>query len=197
MPTVHLDDIKVEFEDKEKSATVGELVDALEKELMSIKRFIMEISIDGEDVPEWRGSAAMSKKISVHGEIRLKTASIEDMASVGLETVKEYINVIKDNMDACVRDLRVGSEKTADTAFLSIFEGVVEVVKTMDALSHGTARYKMDLFKKNPLEYYVALHQKLETIKNIKLSGDTVLLADVLEYELKPLLEEIEENIFN
>jgi len=197
MPKVYLDNMQIDYEDTGKDSTIRELVSALDKELGSLKRFIFEIAVDGTDAPHgWRGGEVSGRKLSECAEIRLTTTSVEDMAIVGLDTVREYINVIGETIEACVKDLRIGSP-SAEAAFSTVFEGVIEVVKTMDALSQGTVRYNMKLFKKKPEEYFSPLHQKLETITNVKKSGDTVLLADVLEYELKPLLEEIKEEVFH
>lgn len=198
MTRVYLDNMKIDYEDTGKDSTIQELVSALDRELGSLRRFILEISLDGTDAPHgWRSGELPGKRLSECVEIRLTSASVDDMAKEGLDTVREYINVIGETIEACVKDLRIGSGPAAEAAFSSVFEGVIEVVKTIDALSQGTLRYNMKIFRKKPEEYFGPLHRKLETITNIKKTGDTVLLADVLEYELKPLLEEIREEVFH
>ncbi|MBI2413323.1 MAG: hypothetical protein HYV24_08950 [Deltaproteobacteria bacterium] len=198
MTKVYLDNMQVDYEDTGKDSTIRDLVSVLDRELGSLKRFILELAVDGTDAPHgWRSGEVLLKRLSECTEIRLTTTSVDDMAKEGLETVREYINVIGETIKACAKDLRVGSASAAEASFATVFEGVIEVVKTIDALSQGTLRYNMALFRKRPEEYFGPIHQKLETITKIKKTGDTVLLADVLEYELKPLLEEIGEEVFH
>lgn len=196
MTEVYLDGIRLEFEDRSNRSTIKELIDIIEKDLAGLRRFVMELWIDGEMLQEWRDSTVLNRPLSIYSDFKLKTASMEEVALEGLDLVQEYIKVTRENIEACVGDLRVGNGR-ADAFLSSIFDGFVEIVKTVDALAKGGEKYRMDLFRENPALYFNPVLRGLEALREATEGRDSVAAADILEYELKPLLEEMEENIFH
>jgi len=196
MTEVYLDGVRLEFEDTGSSSTIKDLIETIEKDLSGLRRFVMELWIDGEMLQEWRGSRVLNRPMSTYSDFKLKTASMEEVALEGLDLVQEYMKVTKENIDAAVNDLRVGNGR-ADAVMSSVFDGFVEIVKTIDALARGGERYRMDLFRENPSAYFNHVIRGLEDLKEAGESRDTITAADILEYELKPLLEEMEGNLFH
>lgn len=196
MTEVYLDDVRLDFEDSGRSSTIGELIDVVERDLTSHRRFVMELWVNGERLSGWRASAVLKRPISVYSDFKLKTASMEEVALEGLDLAQEYLRVTRDNVALCVNDIRTGNNRAA-AAFASVFDGLVEVVKTIDALAKGGEKYRMDLFNENPAGYFSPIVRFLETMKEARDSGDHITLADLLEYELQPFLEEMEEKMFH
>ncbi|MCC6503599.1 MAG: hypothetical protein IT362_10760 [Deltaproteobacteria bacterium] len=196
MAEVYLDGMRLEFEDRENRSTIRELIDTIEKDLAGLRRFVMELWIDGELLEEWRGSQVLSRPLSIYSDFKLKTASMEEVALEGLDLVQEYLKVTKENIDACVKDLRVGSAR-ADILMSSVFDGFVEIVKTLDALARGGERYRMDLFRESPAQYFNPVIRALEELREARDGRDSVAAADILEYELGPLVDEMEDNLFH
>ena len=196
MTEVYLDGVRLEFEDSGSGSTIKELIETIENDLSGLRRFVMELWIDGEMLQEWRGSRVLNRPISIYSDYKLKTASMEEVALEGLDLVQEYMKVTRENIDACVNDLRVGNGR-ADAVMSSVFDGFVEIVKTIDALARGGERYRMDLFRENPAAYFNPVIRGLEELREASDGGDSITAADILEYELKPLLEEMEGNLFH
>jgi hypothetical protein len=196
MTEVYLDGVRLEFEDSGSGSTIKELIDTIENDLSGLRRFVMELWIDGEMLQEWRGSRVLNRPLSIYNDFKLKTASMEEVALEGLDLVQEYIKVTRDNIDACVKDLRVGNGR-ADAVLSSVFDGFVEIVKTIDALARGGEKYRMDLFRENPATYFNPVIRGLDELREASESRDSITAADVLEYELKPLLEEMDSNLFH
>lgn len=196
VPHVYLDGIMLDFEDKGNGSTIGELIEAVENDLTGARRFVMELWVDGERLPEWRGSTVLKRPLAVYNDFKLKTASMEEVALEGLDLLQEYIRVTRENIPLCVSDLRIGGSRS-DASFSAIFDGLVEIVKTMDALARGGEKYNMDLFKENPAIFYNAILRCLEGMRQAREGGDTVTLADLLEYEVLPFAEEMEERLFH
>ena len=196
MTEVYLDGVRLEFEDSGSGSTIKELIDTIENDLSGLRRFVMELWIDGEMLQEWRGSRVLNRPLSIYNDFKLKTASMEEVALEGLDLVQEYIKVTRDNIDACVNDLRVGNGR-ADAVLSSVFDGFVEIVKTIDALARGGEKYRMDLFRENPATYFNPVIRGLDELREASESRDSITAADVLEYELKPLLEEMDSNLFH
>jgi len=196
MTEVYLDGVRLEFEDSGSGSTIKELIETIENDLSGLRRFVMELWIDGEMLQEWRGSRVLHRPLSIYNDFKLKTASMEEVALEGLDLVQEYIKVTRDNIDACVKDLRVGNGR-ADAILSSVFDGFVEIVKTIDALARGGEKYRMDLFRENPATYFNPVIRGLDELREASESRDSITAADVLEYELKPLLEEMDSNLFH
>lgn len=193
MPDVYLDGIKIEFEDSG-DASIWELVAALEKELTGLKRFILGLSIDGRQIENWRQCDVLREPISSHQDYNIKTGSVETVALEGLSLLQEYFGIIKKDIEVCSHALRLGGD--AAQPFTAVFEGIIEAVRTMDALRQGAVAEGIDLFRENPQVFYDPLISNLERLKETRASGDDVYLADILEYELLPLIEKIEERLF-
>lgn len=196
MAEVYLDGVRLEFEDRGSRSTIKELIDAIEKDLTGLRRFVMELWIDGEMLQEWRGSTVLNRPLSIYSDFNLKTASMEEVALEGLDLVQEYLKVTRENLDACISELRVGSGNS-DALMSSVFDGFVEIVKTVDALARGGEKYRMDLFRESPAHYFNPVIRGLEALRDARDSRDTVAAADVLEYELRPLLVEMDEHLFH
>lgn len=196
MTQVYLDGVRLEFEDRGKRSTIKELIDTIEKDLANLRRFVMELWIDGEMLQEWRGSTVLNRPLSIYSDFVLKTASMEEVALEGLDLVQEYIKVTRENVDACIADLRIGNTR-ADAMLSSVFDGFVEIVKTLDALARGGEKYSMDLFKENPGIYFNPIIRGLEAIREAREGRDSVAAADILEYELKPIIEDMDESLFH
>lgn len=195
MTEIYLDGKKLDVEDAEGTSTVKELVDALEKELLELRLCIMDMRVNGERLSGWRDDPILHKPISEYSDFRFTTVHVEALGYCGMETLKEYIRYIRDNIPACSTDLRMG-RKSAEGLFESIFEGLIEILKTMDALTRGVGRYDIDLFKETPAACCKSIMERLEGLNSARSSNDMVLTADILEYELAPLVAEMEERAF-
>lgn len=196
MTEIYLDGSRLNFEDKGNDSTIGELIEAVERDLTGHRRFVMDLWVDGQKLSEWRGSTVLKTPISGHRDFKLNTASMEAVALEGLDLLQEYIKVTKENVPVCAADLRVGNSR-ADAVFSAVFEGLVEIVRTADALARGGEKYNMDLFTEDPAVFFGPILRCLEEVRDAREAGDTVLLADILEYELKPFLDGMEEKLFH
>ncbi len=192
MTDVYIDGIKLDFEDTAGDSTLGNLILEVEKELKGIRRYVNLLSIDGESIEDWRAGAVLKKAIHASAEVKLQTASFDEVALEGLDTLREYAAVIKENISSCVSSLRRGSP--AGDGFSSVVEGVVEVIKTVEGLLRG-GMYGVELFRKDPGGCCAAMIEVLESLKEAGQARDCVTMADILEYELAPLVKELEETL--
>ena len=195
MTEVFLDGQRIEFEDRDKSATLGELIEAMNRELKSMKRFIVEVSVDGESMIDWAGSSSLRDSIYAHSDLRLFSDAVESMALKGLHTVEEYILLIKAEAALCLTDIRTGAG-SAGARLNAVFEGMIEVIKNMEALSIGAGKYAITVFREDPSPYLKRALETLEAIGKARAAGDAVTLTDALEYEAIPLLEEMGRALF-
>ncbi|MFQ5479851.1 MAG: hypothetical protein ACE5DW_01070 [Thermodesulfobacteriota bacterium] len=194
---IYLDDARLDFSGVKVSSTVGDLVDAVESDLKPLRRFIMELWVDGRNEGAlWKDASAINKPLKSYGELRLFTSGIDHVVLQGIYTVGEYITFICELAMNMTGALRRGSGEI-DNYLGAIIESTGEMVRTMDALYKCGLAYSIDVFKENPLTYYEDILRNMSALKDARLALDNVLLADILEYELTPLLKEMEEKVFS
>ena len=195
MPDVLIDGKRLDFEDTKGDSTLGDLLRAVEMELKAIRRFIAFIRLDGQSADDRSTGERFRSALNGFREICIETGSVDAAALEGLDTVSEYFKVIKGEISACVRDSRLGGPG-ADKSFNTVFEGLVEIVKTVEALAGCADAFEINLFSENPENFYLPLLKNLEALKDARTAGDPVLVADMLEYELTPFLDGMESRIF-
>lgn len=196
MPEIYLDDAPLDIDDKENDSTVGDLIDGVEKELKPMRRFVNEISLDGDKLANWRTGQTPGIRLASLHEIRLTTASVDEMMLRGVATVQEFLAHIADNIARTVKNIRSGTGDVL-TAVSGVINDLNEVVKTIDSLVKGTASYPAELFRENPANYYKGVLDHMKALRDAHAEGDTVLIADILEYELKPYIEDMCNKIFH
>ena len=195
MPNVYLDDTLIDIEDTDNDTTVGYLAELISGELKAHKRIVSAVFIDGENIADWRVGTDAGRRISSCAEIIVRTAPAELLALEGLDTVQQYLKLVSEDIADAVRMIR-GGRIVSELAISSIVEAIVEIIRTIDALTQGGGRFHMALFKENPAAFYSRFYIAFEEIKGAVSAGDILLTADILEYEIKPLISEMEEKIF-
>lgn len=190
MTSVYIDGKSLDFEDSDGTSTLGDLVGAIEREIRAVRRYVDGVCVDGETLASWRGTQCLGRPLSGLDEVRLQTASFDEVACEGVATLREYSAVIQTDILACSGSLRKGGP--AGAKFASIVEGVIEVVKTIEMLSKGAGAYGAAFFSSDPAPCCSALLDSLEALKKAGVSTDSVSMADILEYELAGALAGVE-----
>jgi len=191
---IFLDGTKIEYEDAGGDSTVDELIEVLEKELLCAGRCIKEVWIDGAIVTDWRDQSVALDLLSKRSEVKLKTISVDSLATQGVLILHDYLRFINENIPSCTADLRLG-RPSAEKLFAAIFEGLVEVLKTADALIGAGGARRIDLFRGDPAVYFKPLMERLEELSEARSSKDMILMADILEHELVPYIVKMEEAV--
>lgn len=195
MTVILLDGAELDIEDSQGDSTVGDLVNLVEDAMRESKRFVLELTIDGEEQGDWRNGEMLDTPLSSLKEVRIGSAPLNALMLEGLDTVSEYITLIKDTISGHVGELRQGVAPENPLSF--IFSEINQIITTIDLLSKGGGKLKVDVFKSDPSVHYEGLIGHLESLKEAEDKGDSVLVADLLEYELTPYLEMIEECLFH
>jgi len=194
---VYLDEARLDFSGLSRSSTVGEIVEAVETDLRPLRRFIMELWVDGKNEGlEWKDGVVINEPVKSYGELRLFTSGIDPVVLQGIYTVGEYNTFICDLTQKMTDALRRGSGEV-DNYLGAIIESIGEMVKTMDSLYKCGLAYGIDVFKENPVSYYEAILSNMGAMKDARLALDNILLADILEYEFAPLLKRMEDKVFS
>ncbi|OGQ05038.1 MAG: hypothetical protein A2W38_03475 [Deltaproteobacteria bacterium RBG_19FT_COMBO_58_16] len=194
MTSVYIDGMGLDFEDSDGNSTLGDLVGAIENDIKGIRRYVDGVCVDGEPLTGWRAPQGLRRPLVGLGEVKLQTASFDEVAADGVNTLREYTAVIKQNIEACASSLRRGGP--AGPEFSSVVEGVIEVVKTIEMLARGGGAYGVALFSQDPAPCCSSLLDSLEALREAACTADSVSMADILEYELTGALAEVERITF-
>ncbi|HHL39630.1 MAG TPA: hypothetical protein ENJ37_03920 [Deltaproteobacteria bacterium] len=192
MTIVYLDDDRLDIEEKDGPSTVGELIDALAREVAPHKMVVTGVVADGERRDDWTAERFRSAAMADFGEIRILTDSVESIALHGVATCIEYLEVITGLIGEVVERLRSGEEEEALTGLSKVFVDINELVRTIEALDK-VRTYDIRPFQGEPSSLYGSLEALLQELRSAQQSGDMVLMADLLEYEISPLLDKLEE----
>lgn len=194
---VYLDGIRFNFSGAHMGSTIGDLICAVEAHIAPRRRFIMELWLDGRNKGLlWQESVDIEAPLKRCRELRLVTAAIDSLVLQGIYTVCEYNDFICD-LSAKLRDALRRKTGETDSFLGAIIESTGEMVKAMDLLYKCGLAYEVKVFQENPIKYYKAILINLSELKDARLSLDNVLLADILEYELTPLLKKMEAKVFS
>jgi len=189
MTNVYIDGAPIDFEDTDGTSTLGDLVGAVEGQIRSIKRYVDGVSVNGQALIGWRTSGPLGSLLVEHNEVRLQTASFDEVAAEAASTLGEYAGVIRKNIEVCVASLRRGGPAGAE--FSSIVEGAIELVRTIEALSKASGAYGGSQFRSDPLKCCSSVLSSLEGLKAAGENTDSVWMADILEYELSEAIAEL------
>lgn len=196
MTEIYLDETKLDFTDEDKKATVFDLINSLENELHKEKHLVAAVEMDGSLVPDWHSKEVADALLSEKKVIKIFTSAMNEFFLSSTEHAKGYMNVIKSNIADIVRLLRSGSEDHAHFMLSKTLDDIRQWIKTVDAINKGAMSDNITLFKQDPSKYYSRILKNMEEIKKAQENQDMVLLGDILEYEVMPLLEEIEKEMF-
>ncbi len=192
MADIYLNGIRLDFEDTGNDSTVGDLVTAVEKDLKGSKACITAVSVDGAPIGDYRLDPVLKRGLSGCREVRLSASTFEASALEGVDILKEYIKVTRENIASCVHEIRLGG----GGGFNPILQALVEIIKTMNALFMWDRKHNLSIFKENPEQYYAPLLKHLESVNSASETGDMVSIADILEYEIAPVMEGMEKDLW-
>ncbi len=196
MTEIYLNETKLDFTDKDKNANISDLIKELEKELHKQKQIISSVEIDGIKISEWHSKEIGESLLSEKNLIKIQTTTMNEFFLSSLEHSREYLDVIKTNTGNIVKWLRSGAEEFGQFILAKMLDDINEWIKTVSSLNKMAVSEGISLFKEDPSKYYSLILKNMEEIKNAQDNQDMVLLGDILEYEVVPLLEKIGNEMF-
>jgi len=186
----------VKINDKEKSldvgdvATLGEILEGIAKNDFKEKEFITDISINGEAIPEEKRDALNRRSASDITLIEIKTENLPELSVRTLEGMEEFLDGLAEAINESADKFRIDDETEANRHFVScvdglqIFIGVIDKIRSLNGLDFKT----IQCASASVAEKEAALLKVLNTLHNKQVNKDWITLADVLEYELLPII---------
>lgn len=181
------------FEVEGRPESVMEVLGAVEEHLRAHQRGMLSLRVDGEEVPPNQVQARL-EPLSPQGVKTLEITSEE--LGVLVESVLASLRQVLPELPKACRDLAKVFQGDSPEDGYEPFHQLAQIwshIKSQERLVVDALELDLDaltLEGKTGREMHEALNQYLEEAASALKSGDTVLLGDLLEYELAPRAEE-------
>ena len=150
----------------------------IEAWLAARREVVKRIELDGQ---EFSGSLEEALTAGGAAEVRIITVPLQQLLAETKETVKSYLPRLEQGARKVAYLLQTGQEEEGFVTALQLIDGLGWLVEAVKAIQTLEPEYL-------PEENLVSLKEKLEELLAAWSKGDYVLVSDLLEYELAPLL---------
>ena len=168
------------------------MLEGLNSDLAKGGRFIASLRVNGEEVA---GNAEeASRRLDGIDSIEITTESPVCLVGKLLDEGEHYIDGLRAYMLQVAGDYSAGSER-ADGSFTEAVQGLQWFVQMTDFIecTLNLDFQKLLLNGRPVVEYVKSLNGILQEIVTAQEEGDPIMLADLLEYDLAPHLEQWKE----
>lgn len=172
--------------------SLATMLEGLNSDLAKGGRFIASLLVNGEEVVD--SIAEKSRRLDGIDSIEIKTETPVRLVGKILDEGQNYIDGLRDCLMKVAGHFTSGSE-CADDSFAEAVQGLQWFVQMTDFIE-CTLNLDFQKLLRNgrPVAEYVnSLNGILQEIVNAQEGSDPVLLADIIEYDLVPHLEEWKE----
>ncbi len=169
-----------------------EVVTEIQERFIPPGQQLFQLHVNGEFFSERYPRESRYVDIGEISRLEVKTISEEEMARLILQDAACQADTLLAGMEQCARLFRVGTEEEANHRFAQVVEALRWLLRTGESACQVL---KPDLQKilsrRGPMSRYLGdLEDLLEEMLEISEDEDYVMLADLMEYELLPMVRE-------
>ncbi|WP_018249190.1 hypothetical protein [Orenia marismortui] len=178
--TIH--GIDINLDDREYK-TLGDIIDEIEAN----DGVVLRVIADGEDL------SALSElelgEINPIEKLDIEAIKIEKLIVDSLSEAEEYIPKLMLGIDDIVNEFNRGNENQAFELLEQALEGFNWLNNAINAFVSNFSKYEIPNFDMKKLNNIIdAWQENLKELLTAIENQDIVLIADILEYELRPIL---------
>lgn len=188
---IRLNDEDVKWDEQE-HVMLGDLLEDFVKKRFFKDEFIATLQVNGETVAEGDMAQMRTKPISEITSLQITTQTFRNVSINALESIGEYLDELAGMVIKSSGRFRSSNETEANTHFvgcidgLQTFVGIIDKIRTLNGLDFAKITYE----SKPVSDREEALLKTLNSIHETQTRKDWVSLADILEFELAPLIME-------
>jgi hypothetical protein len=178
--------VDVEIEDSTENKTVGKIIDELEEQ----GAVVMKAIADGQEITNFNEDQL--EEIKPIEQLELVAKDMKELINEGFEEAESYLPRLISGIDEIINNFSQGNYNESYQLLEKALEGFEWLNLLFSNFEHlpEEKKEKVDL-EENLTNWKTALTELLKAVEN----QDTVLINDLLEYELVPILEEQLEKI--
>ena len=166
--------------------TLSELIQNLEKKIAP-ERVIISMTLDGETLDQISEAAKASVRVDELEILEVSTQKVGNLARSTLNSLLDYLPRLITGVDECVEMLNSADEKGGHLVLGTLIDGL----QLVSSAWRGIALF-INIRDRLPGEVMPDMREfsdALGYIVQAQENGDTVQICDLLEFELKPILE--------
>lgn len=178
--------------DAAEGATLGDVIEEIVKTRFLKDEFITSISANGGEITEGNMDGEKARPASSIENLEIKTDTFRKASVSALESIGEYLDGLGSMVKVAADKFRSVEEKEANDFFVGCIDGLQTFVSIIDKIkSLNALDFSKIIFNSTPIsEKEAALLASLNSILQTQSKKDWVSLADLLEFELAPLILE-------
>jgi hypothetical protein len=170
--------------------TLGDLLLHIEKEGVPQGNVVRSIKIDGQesspDSPE-----AQKTPLSEIATLEVEISTLSDIINKNIENADAYLIRLIPGIEKSVELFRMGNEQEANKFFINIIDGIDWLSQVLDMILTAKAISPDTVFDgKSIQDRRASLVGLTQQMVDANKNQDWVLLADLLEYEIRPYYQE-------
>jgi len=172
--------------------TLGELIEQFVTKRFFKDEFINTLTVNGTVVPEAEMAPVRMRPLNEVSSLIMTTDTFRNVSVRALDSMNEYLDGLAGMVEQSADKFRMDDEVEANKYFISCVEGlqtfvgIIDKVKTLNSLDFARMTHEGVAIA----EKESALLAVLNTLFETQMRKDWVSLADILEYELSPLVIE-------
>ncbi|MCL4498462.1 MAG: hypothetical protein M1412_04330 [Deltaproteobacteria bacterium] len=156
-------------------------------------RVIKDIYLNGTKFDELLINDEKAKALGLGegGELSIITMGSNELILESISAINNYFNDLSKNLSKVSDLLRVGNDKDGFNDFAADLKGVTAFVQIMDKLAPFlNIDYSIYTYKEKTIKaYFDDLEAVLSKILETQKDRDYIMLADIIEFEMEPLLK--------
>ncbi|MBC8478714.1 hypothetical protein H8D51_04140 [bacterium] len=173
------------------TSTYGELMKQLSLQLSEGGSTIVQVEIDGVDLTGVHEEELMQLPVAEIGRLVLTTGYPEQVALDTLKTAKEWVGRLIEEIEKTADLLRVGDEVEANNSLTRFTDGFqlfsLALQKVETVVQRGGEQERLSSAIGTFRDRITVVLDEIITTQG---NQDWIMLADLLEYELMPILED-------
>lgn len=114
--------------------------------------------------------------------LELTTGTTSDLARQGLEQSQLLVNGIIEQVGRCAAALRQGEKQRFQQMFVAVIDDLLAFLRFL-ALVQACVGKRQEVLER----FGQRLQERVDELLKVQQQGDSVLMADMLEYEMVPL----------
>ena len=156
-------------------------------------RVIKDIYLNGTKFDELLINDEKAKALGLgeDGELSIITMGSNELILESISAINNYFNDLSKNLSKVSDLLRVGNDKDGFNDFAADLKGISAFVQIMDKLAPFLSiDYSIYTYKEKTIKaYFDDLEAVLSKILEMQKDRDYIMLADIIEFEMEPLLK--------
>lgn len=168
--------------------TFGDFYDVLSEELKKENRVIIKVYVDNQEMEHGKQYTYFEDKLSKFSDIKVETQDRNSVLKDNIEAIDEHIDKMVENIEKASELFRQGDMIESQNYFAAVIEGIRWFNYSLD-LIFSFLRVDPAAAKVGDIEIENKINKISEiiaTMADTQEKSDWVLLADQLEFELKP-----------